>query len=66
MSLKSAPVSVRLPPEVKLAAEKAAKDDTRSLSSLIEKVLTEHLKAEGYLGGTATSTLGNEPHVAKR
>ncbi len=46
---KSLPVSVRLPPDVKGAAEIAAKEDTRSLSSLIEKVLTEHLKAKGYL-----------------
>lgn len=49
MSSKSAPVSVRLPIDVKAAAEKAAKDDTRSLSSLIEKLLTEHLKEKGYL-----------------
>jgi hypothetical protein len=46
---KALPVSVRLPPAVKAAAEKAAKEDTRSLSSLIEKVLTEHLKAKGHL-----------------
>jgi hypothetical protein len=35
---------------VKEAAERAAKDDTRSLSSLIQRVLVEHLKAKGYLG----------------
>jgi hypothetical protein len=46
---KSHPVSLRLPPEVKVAAEKAAKDDFRSLSSLIEKLLTEHLRAKGYV-----------------
>jgi hypothetical protein len=40
---------VRLPPEVKSAAEKAAKDDLRSLSSFIEKLLTEHLRKKGYL-----------------
>ena len=51
---KALPVSVRLPPSVKAAAEKAAKEDTRSLSSLIEKVLTEHLKAKGYLWTSAT------------
>ena len=50
---KALPVSVRLPPAVKAAAEKAAKEDTRSLSSLIEKVLTEHLKAKGYLRTSA-------------
>jgi hypothetical protein len=43
------PVSVRLPPDVKAAAERAAKDDTRSLSSFIEKTITDHLRAKGYL-----------------
>jgi hypothetical protein len=46
---KSLPVSLRLPADVKAAAEKAAKSDTRSLSSFIERLLTEHLKAKGYL-----------------
>ena len=46
---KSLPVSVRLPPEVKSAAEKAAREDTRSLSSLLEKLLTDYLRAKGYL-----------------
>ena len=46
---KSLPVSFRLPPDVKAAAERAAKDDTRSVSSFVEKLLTEHLKAKGYL-----------------
>ena len=42
-------VSVRLRPEVRKAAEKAAKDDVRSLSSLIEKVLVDHLREKGYM-----------------
>jgi hypothetical protein len=46
---KSLPVSVRLPPGIKEAAEKAAAEDTRSLSSFIEKVLTDFLKKNGYL-----------------
>ena len=46
---KTLPVSFRLPPDVKAAAERAAKDDTRSVSSFMEKLLTEHLKATGYL-----------------
>lgn len=61
---KTLPVSLRLPPDVKAAAEQAAKDDTRSLSSFLEKLLTDYLKAEGYLGGTAIGTLSNEPHLA--
>jgi hypothetical protein len=40
---------VRITPSMKAMAERAAKNDTRSLSSLIEKLLTEHLKAGGYL-----------------
>jgi hypothetical protein len=43
------PVSFRLPPEIKAAAEKAAADDHRSLSSLVEKVLADYLKKQGYL-----------------
>ena len=48
-SPKSVPVSFRLPPGVKAAAERAAKDDTRSLSSLVEKLLTGYLIEKGYL-----------------
>ena len=46
---KSLPVSVRLPPEVKEAVEAAAKADVRSVSSFIEKVLTDHLRQHGFL-----------------
>jgi hypothetical protein len=42
-------VMVRMTPSMKAASEKAAKDDARTLSSLIEKLLTGHLKANGYL-----------------
>jgi len=45
---KTSPVSVRLPPALKEVAEEAAKADTRSLSSLLEKALREYLKANGY------------------
>jgi hypothetical protein len=46
---KSATFLVRMQPSVKAAAEKAAADDQRSLSSLIEKLLTDHLRKKGYL-----------------
>ena len=36
-------------PSVRAAGEKAASDDERTLSWLMEKLLTEHLKAKGYL-----------------
>lgn len=46
---KTTPVSVRLPPEVKAALDEAAGRDTRSISSMIEKVLTDWLRGQGLL-----------------
>jgi hypothetical protein len=47
--VRTAQIGLRLAPEVKEAAEKAAADDQRSLSSLIERLLVTHLKKNGYL-----------------
>jgi hypothetical protein len=41
---KTAIVQVRIRPALKEAAERAAAADSRSLTSLIEKLLVEHLK----------------------
>lgn len=46
---KTNPLGVRVQAETKAAIEKAAKDDMRSVSSLIEKILAEWLKSKGYL-----------------
>lgn len=46
--LRSTPFQIRMRPSVKLAGEKAAKDDNRSLSSLMETLLIDHLTAKGY------------------
>ena len=46
---KTPSLGIRVQPETKAALEKAAKDDVRSTSSLVEKILTEWLKAKGYL-----------------
>lgn len=46
---KTAPIGFRIDPEVKKALERAAKDDMRSMSSLIEKVLVEWLRERNYL-----------------
>jgi hypothetical protein len=46
---KTHPLGFRLEPEVKEALEKAAKDDMRSVSSYVEKLLIEHLREKGYL-----------------
>lgn len=48
---KSAQVLIRLQPSLKAMAEKAAAEDQRSLSSMIEKLVTEHLRKNGYLKG---------------
>jgi hypothetical protein len=47
--LKTAQVNMRIMPALKEAAEKAASDDQRSLTSLIEKLLTDYLRKKGYL-----------------
>ena len=46
---KSATLLLRMQPAVKVAGTKAAADDNRSLSALIETLLIDHLKAKGYL-----------------
>lgn len=46
---KTATLNLRIAPEIKEAAEKAASDDQRSLTSLVEKLLADHLKDKGYL-----------------
>jgi hypothetical protein len=48
---RTAAIATRVELSVKKAAEKAALADHRSLASLIEKLLIEFLKREGYLKG---------------
>jgi hypothetical protein len=47
--LKTAQVNLRIDPALKAAADKAAADDQRSLTSLVEKLLSDYLKKKGYL-----------------
>ena len=47
--LKTAQVNLRLDPQLKALADKAAAADNRSLTSLVEKLLTDYLKKSGYL-----------------
>lgn len=49
MTQKGVPVSFRLLPDVKSALDKAAKDDHRSVSSLLDKLVSDWLKDAGYL-----------------
>ena len=46
---KSAPLNIYVMPELKDAAERAAAADQRSLTSLIEKLLTDYCQAHGFL-----------------
>jgi hypothetical protein len=41
---KTAQICVRIDPSLKDAADRAAAEDSRSLTSLIEKLLTDHLR----------------------
>ena len=45
------PLGVRVEPEIKEALEKAAKDDDRSISSLVERILKSWLIDRGYMDG---------------
>ena len=51
---KSLPISFRLDEDVKLALEKAAKADARSVSSLTTLILTTWLRDRGYLPPSAS------------
>lgn len=46
---KTPSLGVRVQPEVKKALERAAKEDVRTLSSMVEKIIVEWLTAKGYL-----------------
>ena len=46
---KTAPLNIYVSPELKEAAMRAAKADERSLTSLVETLLTDYCSAKGYL-----------------
>lgn len=52
---KTTPLGVRLDPEVRDALARAAKDDARSISSLISKIVAEWLRERGYLNPAETA-----------
>jgi hypothetical protein len=49
--VKTAEINIRTDPKLKEAARKAAELDQRTLSSLIERLLTEHCRKAGTLKG---------------
>lgn len=51
--IKSKTLNLRIEPRLKDAAEKAAVDERRSLTSLVEVLLEEYLRSGGYLKKSA-------------
>jgi predicted HicB family RNase H-like nuclease len=49
--VKTADLNIRISPKLKEAARRAAEMDQRSLSSLVERLLTEHCHRAGTLKG---------------
>ncbi|MFC3087895.1 DUF1778 domain-containing protein [Tabrizicola soli] len=49
---KTSAISVRVSEETKQAVEKAAEADGRSVASYVERLLTAHLKEQGFLSST--------------
>ena len=46
---KTAALSVRIPGEIKVALDRAAADDHRTVASFVEKAVADALRARGYL-----------------
>jgi hypothetical protein len=46
---RSVQINLRVTPQFKAALDKAAAADNRPVSNLIEKVMTDYLKKEGFL-----------------
>jgi hypothetical protein len=46
---KTIQINIRVTPTLKAAMDRAATADHRTLASLFEKVMIEHLRASGYL-----------------
>lgn len=65
LKLRTTNVSISLPPALRDAARQAAFDDNRSLSSLVARLLSQHLQKEGYLEERApVFRLRSERHSA--
>jgi hypothetical protein len=41
--------AIRFRPSVKIALQKAALDDARTVNAFVEKVMIDHLKEKGFL-----------------
>lgn len=52
---RTQPLGFRVDPDLKDALERAAREDDRSVSSLVLKVLREWLRERGYLKAVETT-----------
>jgi predicted transcriptional regulator len=50
---KATPISIRLEQETRDGLERAAREDKRTLNSMVEKALSDWLAEKGYLGETS-------------
>jgi hypothetical protein len=57
--------SFKIRPEIKEGMEKLARADRRSLSSCVELVLEDHLRAKGYLPPDGPDSATDEPSPVK-
>jgi hypothetical protein len=62
---KTPPFNIHLQPDTRAALERAAKGDMWSVSSLIEEILVEWLRAQGYLPGDTASSIKVEDLTAE-
>jgi predicted HicB family RNase H-like nuclease len=60
---KTETLNIRIDQALKRAAEAAAKDDRRTLTSLVEKALEEHLRAQGYVERSRTGSASKRKDV---
>lgn len=47
---RDAPIGLKVFPSLKAALEAAAKNDSRSMASMAEKIISQWLRENGYLG----------------
>ena len=64
--MKMHPMSVRLNPAVRDALERAAADDQRALSAMIEVILTRWLASNGYLPPLVRHAENDRQQTGKR
>jgi hypothetical protein len=60
---KTAQVNLRMQPSFKRALEKAAVDDRRSITGLIEKLLHDYLRKRGYLKLKGRRYVSSKAHL---